>query len=135
MNIINNLKYRAKARTKLMKKILSTLVMCLIFGVSYSYGITVTAKAVINDHNTSGGGTVQAHIVTKEGRLWDTWDPGPEGETSPVSSTLSQPEYSADVKSTNNGYYFYQWEEENGTKKRCSVRNFGDLSLFFREFI
>ena len=101
-----------------MKKIVSTLVMCLIFGVSYSYGITVTAKAVINDHNTSGGGTVQAHILTEKGSisLFDTWGKGPIGETSPVSSTLSQPKYSADVMSTNNGYYFYQWEEENGTK-------------------
>lgn len=90
--------------------------MCLIFGVSYSYGITVTAKAVINDHNTSGGGTVQAHIITKEGWIWDTWTPGSKGETSSVSFGLESPKYSADVTSINNGYYFYQWEEENGTK-------------------
>lgn len=43
MNIINNLKYRAKARTKLMKKILSILI-CVILGVNLTYAATATAK-------------------------------------------------------------------------------------------
>ncbi len=106
-----------------MKKILSTLVMCLILGVSYLHAeVTITAKAVIYDQTksnaerVSGGGTVQAHIVTNDGWLYDTWGSGSEGVTSSISSSESNPSYSADVKTTNEGYYFYQWEEENGTK-------------------
>lgn len=106
-----------------MKKILSILVMVL-FGAGYSYAaVTITAKAVIydqtrsNSNRISGGGTVQAHIFT--GRTWTNWggwSSGPEGETSPISSNESNPDYSADIKTINAGYYFYQWEEENGTK-------------------
>ena len=106
-----------------MKKILSILVMVL-FGASYSYAaVTITAKAVIydqtrsNSNRISGGGTVQAHIFT--GRTWTNWDgwsSGSEGETSSISSNESNPDYSADIKTINAGYYFYQWEEENGTK-------------------
>ena len=36
--------------------------------------------------------------------------------TSSISSTKSNPDYSADIISTSAGYYFYQWEEEDGTK-------------------
>ena len=106
-----------------MKKILSILVMVL-FGAGYSYAaVTITAKAVIydqtrsNSNRISGGGTVQAHIFT--GRTWTNWggwSSGSEGETSSISSNESNPDYSADIKTINAGYYFYQWEEENGTK-------------------
>lgn len=100
-----------------MKKILSIFVFVLL-GVSLSYGdITITAKAVIDNHQTSGGGTVQAHIYV--GRSWDNWsgwESGPIDVTSSVRSGESNPEYSADIKSTSPGYYFYQWEEENGSK-------------------
>lgn len=96
----------------------------VLFGAGYSYAaVTITAKAVIydqtrsNSNRISGGGTVQAHIFT--GRTWTNWggwSSGSEGETSSISSNESNPDYSADIKTINAGYYFYQWEEENGTK-------------------
>lgn len=98
--------------------------MCLILGVSYLHAdITITAKAVIydqaksNTERVSGGGTVKAHIYV--GWSWETystWASGSVGLTSSVTSGESNPDYSADIKSTSAGYYFYQWEEENGTK-------------------
>ncbi len=92
--------------------------MCVIPGVSYLHAdVTITAKAVIESHDNQGGGTVQAHIyVGSSWTNWSGWSSGLEDVTSSISSTKSNPDYSADIISTSAGYYFYQWEEEDGTK-------------------
>lgn len=120
-----------------MKKILSTLVMCLILGVGYSYGITVTAKAVVYDQTKSnservqGGGNVVVYVSNKYekgwlGSSWSSWGNGtPNGIDTYSTWTgdlMSGGDkdgkvcYSASVENTSNGYYFYQWEETNGEK-------------------
>lgn len=119
-----------------MKKILSTLVMCLIFGVGYSYGITVTAKAVVYDQTKSnservqGGGNVIVYVANKYNggwiAYWESWTDGTPAGTDTYSTWIGNPMsggdkngqvcYSASVENTSNGYFFYQWEETNGGK-------------------
>ena len=124
-------------QTKLMKKILSTLVMCLIFGVGYSYGITVTAKAVVydqilsNQERVQGGGNVIVYVANnyEKGWLsssWEGWSDGTPAGTDTYSTWIGNPMsggdkngqvcYSASVENTSNGYFFYQWEETDGSK-------------------
>lgn len=113
-----------------MKKILSTLVMCLILGVGalYSQGtVTVWAYANVNtkSHNNLGGGTVQAHAASPNGWGGSTWNSGTIGSSSSIvgreakggiiGAVKYKVSYSADAY-PNNGYYFSHWLNENNTQ-------------------
>lgn len=113
-----------------MKKILSTLVICLILGVGalYSQGtVTVWAYANVNTKSQSnlGGGTVQAHATSRDGWANSTWNSGPIGSSSPIVGREAKGgiigafkykvSYSADAY-PNNGYYFSHWLNENNTQ-------------------
>ena len=111
--------------------------MCLIFGVGYSYGITVTAKAVVydqilsNQERVQGGGNVIVYVANnyEKGWLnssWGNWSDGTPAGTDTYSTWIGNPMsggdkdgqvcYSASVENTSNGYFFYQWEETDGSK-------------------
>ena len=110
--------------------------MCLILGVGYSYGITVTAKAVVYDKSKSnaervqGGGNVKVSVANKYNggwiAYWESWTDGTPNGTSTYSTWTGNPMsggdkngkvcYSASVENTSNGYVFYQWEETDGSK-------------------
>lgn len=111
-----------------MKKILSTLVMCLILGVGalYSQGtVTVWAYANVNtkSQNNLGGGTVQAHATSRDGWSNSTWYSGTIGSSSSIvgreakggliGAVKYKVSYSADAY-PNDGYYFSHWLNEKG---------------------
>ncbi len=110
-----------------MKKILSTLVMCLILGVCsvYSATITLTAHAVVNDHSTSGGGEVVVYAQTKKGGflgLGAKWEAGTQGVISSYTYEGDKNNCSADLMTVYDGYYFYRWEKLDGTQLSAKNR-------------
>ena len=102
-----------------MKKILSTLVMCVILGVGSVWAqgkVQVNAYACINEKSTTnlGGGEVQAHASSRSGWGSESWNSGPRAiqsqiEGSEAKGKLSQTHYKVSYSADaypNNVYYF-----------------------------